>query len=58
MMSVVPDGEKEATFVASLPDYAQVFMFLRKFGSILSLPPVSLGDLADFFLRGKLYAYS
>lgn len=52
-MSGSPDGLKRASYVSSLPDYAQVFMFLRNFGTLLDLPPVSLSDLVDFFLSGK-----
>lgn len=57
-MTSTPDGFKEASFVSSLPDYAQIFMFIRNFGTLLALPPVSLSDLVDFFLSGKVYIYS
>ena len=48
------NGDKEADFVSALPDYAQVFMFLRQFGHMLALPPVSLSELESFFLTRKL----
>lgn len=54
-MSGSPDGLKRASYVSSLPDYAQVFMFLRNFGTLLDLPPVSLSDLVDFFLSGRFH---
>ena len=57
-MSTTQDGEKEAASVSSLPDYAQIFMFLRNFGSLLAFPPVSLSDLENFFLTGKRFVYS
>ena len=56
-MSSALDGQKEAIFVSSLPDYAQVFMFLRNFGTIFEFPPVSLSSLVDFFLSGESYTY-
>lgn len=56
-MSSALDGQKEAIFVSSLPDYAQVFMFLRNFGPIFEFPPVSLSSLVGFFLSGEPYTY-
>ena len=47
------ESPNEANPVSSLPDYAQIFTFLRRFGNILDLPPVSLNDLENFFLQGK-----
>ena len=52
-MSDSCDGQKEAAFVSSLPDFAQIFLFLQKFGSLLMFPPVFLSDLENFFLSGE-----
>jgi hypothetical protein len=52
-MSAVQNGPKQEDLVSSLPDYAQVFMFLRQFGELLAFPPVSLSELEDFFLTRK-----
>ncbi|CAI8019449.1 Remodeling and spacing factor 1 [Geodia barretti] len=49
-MSAVQNGPKQGDLVSPLPDYAQVFMFLRQFGELLAFPPVSLSELEDFFL--------
>lgn len=54
-MNVVRDGTTRADLVSSLSDYAQVFMFLRKFGELLAFPPVSLSELEDFFLTRKFH---
>ena len=54
-MSDLQNGPKQADFVSSLPDYAQVFMFLRQFGELLALPPVSLSELEEFFLTRKFF---
>ena len=57
-MNAAPDGHGEAEFVSSLSDYAQIFMFLRRFGPLLALQPVSLADLEEFFLTRKLRVFT
>lgn len=39
--------------ISASPDFAQVYIFIQTFGSLLKLPPVTLSGLEDFFLQGK-----
>ena len=47
------DRSNESPTVSSLPDFAQIFVFLQVFGVSLNLPPVTIKELEDFFTYGK-----
>ena len=50
--SIEENSETDET-VSSLPDFAQIFVFLQLFGEALHLSPVTLKDLENFFAYGK-----
>ena len=45
--------EMEGKTVSSLPDFAEVFVFLQNLGPHMKLPKISLADLENFFRRGE-----
>ena len=43
----------EGKTVSSLPDFAEIFLFLQNLGPYMNLPIVSLFDLENFFRVGE-----
>lgn len=41
------------TSISALPDFAQIYAFLQRFGVMLQLPNVTLNELEEFFSRGN-----
>lgn len=53
----VPEDEEENLVVdpSSCPQFADIFLFFKRFSAYLSLPDVSLAQLERFFRYGLLF---
>lgn len=52
-ISVAGYEEEESRTISSLPDFAEIFLFLQNIGPYMKLPGISLEDLVNFFRTGK-----
>lgn len=50
----VPEHGKEGAMISSLPDFAEIFMFLQNLGPYMKLSSINLIDLENFFREGEL----
>lgn len=50
----IPKHEEEGAIISSLPDFAEIFMFLQNLGPYMKLSNINLIDLENFFREGKL----
>lgn len=41
--------------ISALPDFAQIYAFLQRFGPLLGLPSITLKELEDFFSSSKTH---
>ena len=48
-----PKHEKEGAMISSLPDFAEIFLFLQNLGPYMKLSNINLIDLENFFREGK-----
>ncbi len=39
--------------ISSSPDFAQAYIFIQTFGSLLKLPRITLSDFENFFVQGE-----
>ncbi len=48
-----PALKMEGKTISSLPDFAEIFLFLQNLGPYMKLPGINLADLENFFRIGK-----
>ena len=51
------NDEKDRRYISSLPEFAEIFLFLQIFGPLMKLRSVTLKALEDFFINGKLLVW-
>ena len=51
------EGE-DSRNISSVPDFAEIFVFLQSLGPYMKFPEINLVDLEDFFGRGNYYVTS
>ena len=47
------EEEEERRAISSLPDFAEIFVFLQNFGPYMQFPRISLADLENSFRKGS-----